>query len=206
MGAVDDGNRRIDGCFRAVHVDLSPPSCWVQRFAHLIKPSASLLDVASGAGRHSQLFANLGCVVTAIDSSAQALAIVKNHSPSVRTIEANIENTTWPLLESGQPQIFDAIVVTNYLHRPLMPTLLSSLSDGGVLIYETFAVGNETVGKPSRPDFLLNRGELLILCQDLQIIAFEDGFLTSPDRFVQRIVATKMHGSPRSNQPLRYQL
>ena len=188
------------------HLDLNPPSCWVQRFAHLVKPTGSLLDVACGAGRHSKLFADVGCTVTAIDASTEALAIVKNHSPSVRTIQADIENAAWPLLLNGQPQTFDAIVVTNYLHRALMPTLLASLSGGGLLIYETFAVGNETVGKPSRPDFLLQRGELLQVCKDLNIIAFEDGFLSQPDHYVQRIVATKMHGSPTNQSPPRYPL
>ena len=86
---------------------------------------------------------------------------------------------------------FDAVVVTNYLWRPLFPTLLASLAPGGVLIYETFAAGNETVGKPSRPDFLLQPGELLLLCKNLHVVAFEDGFLNNPDRFVQRIAAIR---------------
>ena len=83
------------------------------------------------------------------------------------------------------------MVVTNYLWRPLFPQLLASLKDGGILIYETFAVGNETVGKPSRPDFLLKSKELLLLCEGLHVIAYEEGFLAEPDRFVQRIVAAK---------------
>jgi SAM-dependent methyltransferase len=188
------------------HLDLAPPSNWVQRFAHLVNPGGSLLDVACGAGRHSQLFADKGCAVTALDVSGEALAIVSRHSPSVRTVQADIENGTWPLMIHNQLETFDAIVVTNYLHRPLSATLLASLADGGVLIYETFAVGNESVGKPSRPDFLLQRGELLALCQDLNVVAFEDGFLSSPDRFVQRIVATKMHRSLELNLPLRFHL
>ena len=188
------------------HLDLAPPSNWVQRFAHLVKLGGSLLDVACGAGRHSQLFAGMGCAVTALDVSGEALAIVSRHSPSVRTVQADIENAAWPLMIHNQLETFDAIVVTNYLHRPLIATLLASLADGGVLIYETFAVGNESVGKPSRPDFLLQRGELLALCQDLNVVAFEDGFLSSPDRFVQRIVATKMHRSLELNLPLRFHL
>jgi hypothetical protein len=90
---------------------------------------------------------------------------------------------------------FDAVVVTNYLWRPLLPTLLASLAPGGVLIYETFAAGNETVGKPSRPDFLLQPGELLQLCQSLRTVAYEDGFETAlagtTARFVQRIAAVR---------------
>ena len=104
---------------------------------------------------------------------------------------ADIENGLWPF--TGRQ--FDAVVVTNYLWRPLMPTLLASLSTGGVLIYETFAAGNETVGKPSRPDFLLRPGELLDVCKGLRVVAFEDGFLTSAadqtPRFVQRIAAVR---------------
>lgn len=111
---------------------------------------------------------------------------------------ADIENGAWPL--AGRQ--FDAVVVTNYLWRPLMATLLASLIPGGVLIYETFASGNETVGKPSRPDFLLQPGELLDVCKSLRVVAYEDGFTDGPDgqtpRFVQRIAAVR-EGS--ANQP-----
>ena len=100
---------------------------------------------------------------------------------------ADIEGGPWPL--AGRQ--FDALVVTNYLWRPLMPTLLASIAPGGVLMYETFAAGNETVGKPSRPDFLLQPGELLRATEGLRTVAYEDGFETSPDRFVQRIVAVR---------------
>jgi len=96
---------------------------------------------------------------------------------------------------------FDAVVVTNYLWRPLFPTLLASLAPGGVLIYETFAAGNETVGKPSRPDFLLQPGELLQLCKNLHVVAFENGFLSNPDRFVQRIVAMRTNRLPDATLP-----
>jgi SAM-dependent methyltransferase len=188
------------------HLDLTPPSGWVQRFAHLVKPGESLLDVACGSGRHCQLFAAMGCAVTALDVSGEALAIVSRHSPSVRTVQADIENSAWPLTTHDKLDVFDAIVVTNYLHRPLIPTLLACLNVGGVLIYETFAVGNETVGKPSSPDFLLRQGELLDLCRGLKTLAFEDGFLQQPDRFVQRIVAIKIHRSPDTNPPLRFRL
>ena len=104
---------------------------------------------------------------------------------------ADIENGPWPFV--GRQ--FAAVVVTNYLWRPLFPTLLSSLQPGGVLIYETFTQGNETVGKPSRPDFLLRTGELLGICKALRVVAFEDGFQQAPDgsapRFVQRIAAVR---------------
>ena len=101
-------------------------------------------------------------------------------------------------------------MVTNYLWRPLWPTLLASLAPGGVLVYETFAAGNETVGKPSRPDFLLQPGELLRLCQGLRVVAYEDGFLDAPARFVQRIAAIAPpspalpagHGAAQERYPL----
>ena len=106
-------------------------------------------------------------------------------------VVADIENGSWPF--AGRQ--FDAVVVTNYLWRPLLPTLLASLAPGGVLIYETFTQGNETVGKPSRPDFLLRTGELLEMCSGLRIVAFEEGFHAGPagqsPRFVQRIAAVR---------------
>jgi SAM-dependent methyltransferase len=173
--------------FVTAHLALSAPSPWVLRWAHLVMPSQAILDVACGTGRHAKLFADKGCAVTALDVSSEALQAVAALSPSARTIQADIENAPWPL----DGETFDAVVVTNYLWRPLFPTLLASLKDGGILIYETFAVGNETVGKPARPDFLLKSKELLSLCEGLHVVAYEDGFLTAPDRFVQRIVAVK---------------
>ncbi len=181
------------------HVDVASPSSWVQRWAHLVAPRRTMLDVACGAGRHTKLFADKGCTVTALDMSEEALQKLAVHSPHARTVQADIENAPWPLMQKGAPETFDAIVVTNYLHRPLMPLLLASLAGGGVLIYETFAAGNERFGKPSNPDFLLQSGELLSLCSGMHIVAYEEGFLTSPDRLVQRMVAiqrtTKMQGS-----------
>ena len=126
--------------------------------------------------------ADLGFTVVGVDRDPQAIAEL---SFLGETIEADIENTPWPL---GERQ-FGAVVVTNYLWRPLWPHILNSLATDGVLIYETFSAGNETVGKPSRPDFLLQPGELLARCVALHIVAYEDGFLHNPERFVQRIVA-----------------
>jgi hypothetical protein len=129
------------------------------------------------------------------------IAIPANVSDKV---VADIENGPWPF--AGKH--FDAVIVTNYLWRPLMPTLLASLAAGAVLIYETFASGNETVGKPSRPDFLLRQGELLEICKDLRVVAFEDGFTTGPSsqtpRFVQRIAAVREAGVDQ--EPKRYPL
>ena len=144
---------------------------------------------------HSQGFSVLG-----VDRDENALLTAKTFGEVLR---ADLENTDWPL--TGRQ--FDAVVVTNYLWRPAWNALLACLKPEGVLIYETFALGNESVGKPSRPDFLLNRSELLQLCRDLRIVAFEDVFLHSPDRYVQRVVAVntdsndkRFSGTPPTDQ------
>lgn len=158
------------------------PSEWIQHFAHLLPTPAQVLDVACGNGRHAAYLASQGHQVTGIDRNAQALAQLP---ASVQAIEADIENAPWPL--TGQQ--FDAVVVTNYLWRALWPHILGSVREGGMLIYETFAQGNEAYGKPSRPDFLLTPGELLQVCAGWHIVAYEHGLRSQPDRVVQRIVA-----------------
>lgn len=183
---------------------LGAPSIWVQRWAHLIAPQGHVLDVACGHGRHLQWLQGQGHRVTGVDRSPDAIAAAGAYGEAVL---ADIENAPWPLMDGTQLRRFDAVVVTNYLWRPLLPVILQSINEGGVLIYETFAQGNETVGKPSRPDFLLQPGELLRVCEDLRVVAFEDGFLAQPERFVQRVVAVRaapLQGATRS--PLRYSL
>ena len=123
-----------------------------------------------------------GCQVVGVDRDAQALSTAQAFG---EVLCADLENAEWPFVQ----QQFDAVLVTNYLWRPRFADLLTCLKPQGVLIYETFAAGNETVGKPSRPDFLLDHGELLTMCSNLRIVAYEDVFLTQPDRYVQRIVA-----------------
>ena len=179
------------------HHTLTPPSDWVQRWAHLLPPQAGVLDLACGQGRHLRWLASLGHRVTGVDRDAVAL---QSLSEVGETICADLENNPWPM----PGRRFDAVVVTNYLWRALWPAILDSLKPGGVLIYETFASGNETVGKPSRPDFLLQPGELLRLCASLRVVAFEDGFLSQPERFVQRIVAVAP--APMSAAPVRHAL
>ena len=141
-----------------------------------------MLDVACGSGRHLRWLAAQGFAVTGIDRDAAALATL---AAVGRCVVADIENAAWPVVGER----FDALVVTNYLWRPLWPMLLASLSEGGVLIYETFALGNEAFGKPSNPDFLLRPGELLEACRGLRVVAYEDGLLDAPMRRVQRIAA-----------------
>ena len=160
------------------------PSPWIERWAHLIAPGGRVLDVAAGSGRHTHWLAARGHRVTAVDRDAAAMASL---SGIAEVVVADLEAAAWPFAERR----FDAVVVTNYLWRPLLPMLIESLAAGGILLYETFASGNETVGRPSRPDFLLATGELLRAAEDLRIVAYEDGFLASPDRFVQRLAAVR---------------
>lgn len=159
-------------------------SPWIRRFTPLLRPGCSVLDVACGGGRHVHWFAQRGHAVVAVDRDAEAIAPLRGLA---RVVVADIENGPWPLPDER----FGAVVVTNYLWRPLLPRLLESLEDGGVLLYETFAVGNETVGCPRSPDFLLRAGELLEVARGLRVVAFEDGFLDAPARFVQRIAAVR---------------
>lgn len=165
---------------------LGAPSPWIARWSHLLKPGCEVLDVACGGGRHLQWFASRGHPVVGVD---QDIAAARTHVPAAALVQADIENGPWPFLTPQGPRKFGAVVVTNYLWRPLLPVLLQSLAPGGLLLYETFATGNESVGRPARPDFLLQPGELLRVCSDLQVLAYENGFVSEPDRFVQRIAA-----------------
>jgi SAM-dependent methyltransferase len=168
-------------------------SPWVARWAHLVPAGSTVLDVACGLGRHAVHFSKLNHPVALVDIAQAAIDNVAPRLPaSARLVVADIENGPWPFTDSHhQPQQFGAVVVTNYLWRALLPTLVASVAPGGVLIYETFAAGNETVGKPSRPDFLLQPGELLRACAGLRVVAYEDGYLSEPARFVQRIAAVR---------------
>lgn len=174
------------------------PSPWVTRWAHLLPARARVLDLACGAGRHTRWLAQLGHQLTAVDRDASALIGLDTLA---RVLCADIENGPWPLRDER----FDAVVVTHYLWRPLWPHILASLAPGGVLLYETFAHGNAAVGKPSRPDFLLQPGELLRLCAGLRVVAFEDGFCEAPARYLQRIVAVREAPVPEGQAP-RYPL
>lgn len=172
------------------------PSAWIVRWSHLVPAGGSVLDLACGRGRHMRWFAARGHPVTGVDRDADALAALAGIG---ETVQADIEGGPWPLGERR----FDAVVVANYLWRPLFPRIVACVAAGGVLLHETFAQGNETVGKPSRPDFLLGPGELLRAYAALRVVAFEDGFLEEPPRFVQRIAAVRAVPGPA---PERYPL
>ncbi|MCC8394410.1 class I SAM-dependent methyltransferase [Paraburkholderia sp. MMS20-SJTR3] len=173
----------------AVPHGLGEPSRWVRDWAHLVAPGGAVLDVASGAGRHARFFASRGHPVTAVDRDAAALELLRD-APHVSPLVADLENAPWPLPGDAA---FAAIVVTNYLHRPLFPQLLHALAPGGVLVYETFAQGNESVGKPFNPAFLLAPGELLERVRgQLRVVAYQDGFLAQPrPAYIQRICAIR---------------
>ncbi len=160
------------------------PSPWLVRWVHLVAPHGRVLDVAAGSGRHSRWLAARGHAVTAVDRDADAMAGLGDIA---ETIVADIERDAWPL----EGRTFDGVLVTNYLWRPLLPAIVAATGPGGVLIYETFASGNASVGRPANPDFLLAPGELLAATRGLRTVAYEDGFLADPDRFVQRIVAVR---------------
>ncbi|WP_119679483.1 class I SAM-dependent methyltransferase [Indioceanicola profundi] len=169
------------------HAALSPPSPWVVRFAPLVRSHGPVLDLACGSGRHLRLFHDRGHPVTGVDLDLRGVADLQG-ADGVRLVGADLENgNPWPLgLER-----FAAVVVTNYLYRPLLPILPEVLEPGGLLIYETFARGNGRLGRPSSSAFLLRSGELLELARDrLQVVAYEHGEVASPKAaVVQRLCA-----------------
>ena len=166
-------------------MQFTPPSSWVARYASLIPLPGPVLDLAAGSGRHTRYFKGLGYNVVAVDRDVSRLA-----DAQAVIIEADLEGGRWPFEKS----VFAGIVVTNYLHRPLFPQIAASLLPGGVLIYETFALGNERFGKPSNPDFLLQPGELLDFAEaeGLCVQAYACGEVAEPRSAVlQRIVAAR---------------
>ena len=174
-------------------------SPWVLRWAPLLRPGSRVLDVACGSGRHARLFAAAGHAVTAVDRDAAAIAVLAT-VPGISARCADIEGGPWPYAGLG----FDAVVVTNYLHRPLFAALVAAVAPGGVFIYETFAVGNERHGRPSNPDFLLRPGELLeVVRPALDVVAYEAGFIAQPKPAVlQRVCARRGSAADSAQTPL----
>jgi SAM-dependent methyltransferase len=172
--------------------DCSPPSAWVERFARLVRPGGRVLDLAAGGGRHTRLLLRLGHQVVAVDRDVSRLADL-GQDPGCTLIEQDLEDGSAWRLGGG----FDGIIVTNYLHRPLFPAIEASLGQGGLLIYETFAVGNERFGKPSNPAFLLRRDELLGAFPRLCVIAFEQGIAERPRPAMMQRIAMMKGGEAR---------
>ena len=159
------------------------PSPWIERWAGAITAGGTVLDLACGSGRHVRYLAARGLRVTAVDRDREALAPLQGVATEV--IGADLESGPWPL----PGRVFQAVIVTNYLWRALLPAIAYSVADGGLLLYETFAWGQQRFGRPTNPDFLLQPGELLRVAQGMHILAYEDGVAASPERRVQRLAA-----------------
>lgn len=168
------------------HIAMASPSAWARRWASLVGKGGAVLDVACGGGRHARFFAGLGHPVDAVDRDPAAIAALSGVT-GVTALCADIEGGPWPY--AGRS--YAAVVVTNYLHRPLFPQLRAALAPGGVLIYETFGTGNEAYGRPANPEFLLRPRELLDLAgAEAHVLAYENGYVDQPKpAVVQRICA-----------------
>jgi SAM-dependent methyltransferase len=172
------------------HRSLAEPSPWIVRFAPEISAGGAVLDIACGHGRHARLFAARGCAVTAIDINSAALSELSTQD-NVTTVNVDLEDGA-PFALAGRT--FDGVIVANYLWRPLFPDLIGAIKPGGVLIYDTFGLGNEKFGRPRNPDHLLVPGELLEIARQagLTVLAFEHGEVTAPAPAVrQRICAQR---------------
>jgi SAM-dependent methyltransferase len=157
----------------------------VRRFAALIRAGGRVLDLAAGSGRHTRYLRGLGLHVVAADRDVEGVADLAA-DPGCELRQIDLEAGAAWALGGG----YDAIVVTNYLHRPLFPDIAAALAPGGLLLYETFAQGNERLGRPRNPDFLLAAGELLAAFPALLPIAFEQGRVETPrPAVVQRLAA-----------------
>jgi SAM-dependent methyltransferase len=171
-----------------IHPHIDQPSPWVARFAALVPAGGRVLDLACGGGRHARLFLAAGRQVTCLDRDVAAVADLADRA---EIVAADLEDgRPWP----WPGRLFDGVVVTNYLFRPLMPAIVAAVAPGGVLLYETFALGNERFGRPRNPDFLLRPGELLeAVTGRLQVVAYEAGLEDrhGGTRVVQRICAIR---------------
>jgi SAM-dependent methyltransferase len=175
----------------------TPPSPWVERFAGLVRMGGTVADIACGAGRHVRLFRGRGHPVLAVDRDVSRLDDLAD-DPAVEILTADLEGVGWPL--AGRR--FAAVVVTNYLHRPLLPHLIAALAADGVLIYETFAVGNEQIGRPRNPDHLLRPGELLeMVAGRLVVVAYEHGRIDALRPAVRQRICAAAGELPRALFP-----
>ena len=170
---------------RAMHPGTAP-SPWIVRYGRAFGRGHTVLDIACGSGRHVRHFLAQGCHVTGVDRGPDAAAGIRC-GRFERVVQDLEDGSPWPFPK----RTFDAVIVTNYLHRPLFPHIVAAVAVGGRMLYETFAVGNERFGRPSDPRFLLRRGELLAAVGDsLRVLAYEDVVTPRPAR-VQRIAAVR---------------
>ncbi len=182
----DDGAPRDSG---PEHTGPAAPSAWIERFAPFVADRGCVLDLACGSGRHTRLFLARGCRVTAVDHDIAGLADLAGH-PGLETLAADLEDgRPFPLVHRQ----FDAVVVTNYLYRPLLPVLVDAVATGGLLLYETVAEGNQRYRRPRNPDYLLRPGELLDAVRGhLSVLAYENLVVDDPHpAAVQRICARR---------------
>jgi SAM-dependent methyltransferase len=169
------------------HAEPSRVSSWIARFASLVPAQGEVLDLAAGGGRHTRYFLTRGHPVLAVDRDLGGLAGLKDDR--LTCLRADLEAEAWPF----DGRRFAGVVVTNYLHRPLLPRMVEAVAEGGVLLYETFAAGNEEFGRPRNPDFLLRPGELLEAVRGrLDVVAYEHGAVAEPrPAVIQRIAAVR---------------
>ena len=169
-----------------------PASPWVQHYASLVPNGGTVLDLACGHGRHVRYFRAKGHPVVAVDIDATALRDLAA-DPGTEIMEHDLENASWPF----DDREFAGVVVTNYLYRPLLPAIVASVARGGVLIYETFGQGNEKIGRPRNPDFLLAPGELYdAVAPGLQVVAYEQGLEETPRKAVRQRIAAVNGSDP----------
>ncbi len=169
------------------HGGLSAPSAWIERWHGMFGDGKTVLDLACGSGRHGRLFLGNGARVTFVDIDTDGLNDLKGNSRAT-VVQADLENADWPLPN----RTFDAVVVTNYLHRPLFRNIVSAVAPGGWLFYETFAVGNERYGRPCNPDFLLKHDELKHSVEgELEIVGYAHSLRILPKRAVMQHIAAQ---------------
>lgn len=163
-----------------------PPSNWVKRFAKKIDKNGKVLDLACGQGRHTSLMLSLGYTTVAADINLSGIDSLNKHK-NLELMQVDLEQDPWPF----EKKAFSGIIVTNYLHRPLFKNILSALTPNGILIYETFADGNQEYGHPQNANYLLKRGELILkVFPELTILAYEDLIVQKPrPAAVQRVCA-----------------
>ncbi|MBI4969363.1 MAG: class I SAM-dependent methyltransferase [Rhodospirillales bacterium] len=179
---------------RPGHLAQTEPSAWLARFAPLVRAGGPVLDLACGGGRNARLFLDRGHPVTAVDRDTAWIAEALGERAGLEIVTADLEDgRPWPF----DGRRFAGVAVTNYLHRPLFPKLLAALDETGVLIYETFAAGQEAFSRPRNPDHLLMSGELLEVARgQLHVVAFEQGLVERSGKtsVVQRLCAARTYG------------